>query len=163
MTPLYCPVTPSVSVGSLCCFLYFSLFPSLSLTQSLESRFPPLVFFHLPPFSQTCFSCLPFIFPNIHRQASAWLLCPLLSPLPSAASPSGSLSLSLSLSLADSLPHRGHGGEQRKQRSGSVDLILIFPQIGLKIMRLFIQTPHNVFCQHLPTMTPDRKIGRAPV
>ncbi len=80
------------------------------------------------------------------------------------ASPSVFLSLPhfsllhpISVLVADSSAPQEHRGEQRKQRFGSVALILIFCRLDGRLGRAFIHTPHNHFPLQLQTMTADHR------
>lgn len=74
-----------------------------------------------------------------------------LSPSPHASPsvflplPRFSLSHLVSPFVADSSAPEEHWGEQRKQRFGSVALILIFCRLDGRLGGAFIHTPHNHF------------------
>lgn len=63
----------------------------------------------------------------------------------------------ISLFVADSSAPQEHWGEQRKQRFGSVALILIFCRLDGRLGGAFIHTPHNHFPLQLQTMTADHR------
>lgn len=62
-----------------------------------------------------------------------------------------------SVFVADSSAPQEHRGEQRKQRFGSVALILIFCRLDGRLGGAFIHTPHNHFPLQLQTMTADHR------
>lgn len=72
--------------------------------------------------------------PSLHASPSVFLPLPRFS-LPHLVSPF----------VADSSAPEEHWGEQRKQRFGSVALILIFCRLDGRLGGAFIHTPHNHF------------------
>ena len=120
-----------------------------------------LIFSHRSPRASS-----PVIFLRLHRHpqtALAVWLCvhlpppPLLSlssqyfhcvPLPRCSSPSLAplfFFTPVSVFVTDSSAPQEHWGEQRKQRFGSVTLILIFCRLDGRLGGAFIHTPHNHF------------------
>lgn len=81
------------------------------------------------------------------RPSSAFSLSPSLHASPSVFLPLPRFSLSHLVSpfVADSSAPEEHWGEQRKQRFGSVALILIFCRLDGRLGGAFIHTPHNHF------------------
>lgn len=71
--------------------------------------------------------------------------------------PCSSLLHPFSLFVTDSSAPQEHWGEQRKQRFGSVALILIFCRLDGRLGGAFIHTPHNHFPLQLQTMTADHR------
>lgn len=97
-----------------------------------------------------------FSFPMFHSLSSPYFRC---MPLPQRfhSPPRSSLFHPVSLFIADSSAPQEHWGEQRKQRFGSVALILIFCRLDGRLGGAFIHTPHNHFPLQLQTMTADHR------
>lgn len=143
-----CPVAPSGCGGFSSFSFLFSLLTSCSFLSSLLRSFLPgrlSGFINIRRHSQ-CGSASIFLSP---RRSCSYLLTARLSlsvpPPPSLPLSLFFFSHSLTVFVADSSAPQEHWGERRKQRFGSVALILIFCRLDGRLGGAFIHTAHNHF------------------
>lgn len=132
-------------------FLRPACFSHPIVTASLVISPWPRILRQLPRWDSLSLSLFP---PSLAFSA---IRSPHASPSACLSLPRPSLLHPVSLLVTDSSAPQEHWGEQRKQRFGSVALILIFCRLDGRLGGAFIHTPHNHFPLQLQTMTADHR------